>query len=59
MSSDDANIAALTVPFSVAPNNAWQSTYAVVPRAGWWTLTLTVQLSSTEAIVTAAHFRVW
>jgi copper transport protein len=59
LSSEDAGIAALAVPFSPTPSKAWQSAYAVVPRAGWWTLTLTVQFSSTQAIVTAAHFRVW
>ena len=59
LSSVDANIAALAVPFSAAPGNAWQSTYAVVPRAGWWTLTLTVEFSSSQAIVTSTHFRVW
>jgi copper transport protein len=59
LSSEDADVAALAVPFSVAPNNAWQSTYAVVPRAGWWTLTLTVEFSNSEAVVTAAEFRVW
>jgi copper transport protein len=59
LSSNDANIAALGVPFSAAPDDAWHSTYVVVPRAGWWTLTLTVEFSSSEAIVTSTRFRVW
>jgi len=59
LSSQDAGIAALAVPFSPTPGKAWQSTYAVVPRPGWWTLTLTMQFSSAEAVVTAADFRVW
>lgn len=59
LSSRDANIAALAVPFSPALNKVWHSTYAVVPRAGWWTLTLTVEFSTSEAIVTTTRFRVW
>jgi copper transport protein len=59
LSSQDADIAALAVPFAPGPNDEWHSRYAVVPRAGWWTLTLTVEFSASQAIVTAAHFRVW
>ena len=59
LSSQDADIAALAVPFAPGPNKVWHTRYAVVPRAGWWTLTLTVEFSTREAIVTAAHFRVW
>jgi len=59
LSSQDAGIAALALRFSPASDKAWRSIYAVVPRAGWWTLTLTVEFSASEAIVTAAQFRVW
>jgi copper transport protein len=68
LSSDDAGIAALpvsftTVPvpsgFSTSPGYTWRSTYAVVPRAGRWTLTLTVEFSIKEAVVTSTRFRVW
>ena len=30
-----------------------------VPRAGWWTLTVTVEFSIKEAVVTSTRFRVW
>jgi copper transport protein len=59
LSSQDADVASLVVPFAAASNKLWDSTYAVIPRAGWWTLNLTVEFSSSQAIVTAAHFRVW
>jgi copper transport protein len=59
LSSQDAHIAAWEVPFAPAPDEVWQSANAVVPRAGWWTLTLTVEFSTSQAIVTAAHFRAW
>lgn len=59
LSSQDADIAALGVPFAPAPNRQWHSTYAVIPRAGRWMLTLTVEFSSSEAVVTATQFRVW
>ena len=59
LSSEDTGIAALPVTFSPIPGGAWRSTYAVIPRAGWWTLTLTVEFSINEAIVTSTRFRVW
>ena len=59
LSSDEAGIAALPVTFSPIPGGAWHSTYAVVPRAGWWTLTVTVEFSIKEAVVTSTRFRVW
>ena len=59
LSSNDADIAALPVTFSPIPGGAWRSAYAVVPRAGWWTLTVTVEFSIKEAVVTSTRFRVW
>ncbi len=59
LSSNDADIAALPVTFSPVPGGAWRSAYAVVPRAGWWTLTVTVEFSIKEAVVTSTRFRVW
>ena len=59
LSSNDAGIAALPVTFSPIQGGSWRSTYAVVPRAGWWTLTVTVEFSIKEAVVTSTRFRVW
>jgi copper transport protein len=59
LSSEDAGIAALAVKFTPAHNGEWDSTHAVVPLAGSWTLKLVVEFSSSDAVTTDAHFRVW
>lgn len=59
LSSEDAGIAALNVKFEPAPDGGWKSSHAVVPLPGSWTLKLVVEFSTSDAIATAAHFRVW
>jgi copper transport protein len=59
LSSGDAGIAALDVTFAQAPDGEWNSSHAVVPLPGTWTLKLVVEFSTSDAIATAAHFRVW
>jgi len=59
LSSADAGIASL--PVKLAPDEAghWHSTYATAPRAGTWTLAITVGFTATDAVATAAAFRAW
>jgi copper transport protein len=59
LSSDDAGIAALNVKFQPASDDQWHSSYAVVPLPGSWTFKLVVEFSTSDAIATAARFRVW
>lgn len=59
LSSDDAGIPALTVKFQPTPDGRWRSSHAVIPLAGSWTLQLVVEFSTSDAIATTAHFRVW
>ncbi|WP_264069609.1 copper resistance CopC/CopD family protein [Mycolicibacterium komossense] len=59
LSSDDAGVAALKVKFEPTAGGEWRSTYAVVPLPGSWTLNLTVEFSTSDAVVTSAAFRVW
>ncbi|WP_142270960.1 copper resistance CopC/CopD family protein [Mycobacterium sp. AT1] len=59
LSSEDARIAALNVKFERSADDEWHSSNAVVPLPGSWTLKLVVEFSTSDAIATAAHFRVW
>jgi copper transport protein len=59
LSSADAGIAALKVKFSPARDGAWRSADAVVPLPGSWTLNLTIEFSTSDAVATTTRFRVW
>jgi copper transport protein len=59
LSSDDAGIAALNIKFDPGADGRWTSSHAVVPLPGSWTLRLVVEFSTSDAVATAAHFRVW
>jgi copper transport protein len=59
LSSADAGIPALKVKFAPTVDDQWRASYAVVPLAGSWTLNLTVEFSTSDAVVTTAQFRVW
>ena len=59
LASEDAGIAALVVKFEPSADDEWHSSHAVVPLPGSWTLKLVVEFNTSDAIATAAHFRVW
>jgi copper transport protein len=59
LSSVDAGIASLPVRLAPGPADHWHSTYATAPRAGTWTLQITVGFTPTDAVATATVFRVW
>ena len=59
LSSEEAGIAALKVTFTPGAGDHWLSSYTVVPLAGSWTLNLSVEFSTSDAVVTSTHFRVW
>ena len=59
LSSVDAGIASLPVRLDPAGAGHWRSTYASAPRAGIWTLQVTVGFSATDAVAATAEFRVW
>ena len=59
LSSADAGIASLPVRLAPGEPGHWHSTYATAPRAGMWTLQITVEFSATDAVATTAVFRVW
>lgn len=54
-----AEIAAMPVHFAPGAGGHWHSTYATAPRPGLWRLRLTVQFSSSDAVVADVPFRAW
>ncbi|MBT0567844.1 copper resistance CopC/CopD family protein [Williamsia sp. CHRR-6] len=60
LSSTDSDIASLPLRLREDPTTgSWRSTYAVIPEPGRWTVTVTVNFTEADAVVTSAAFRVW